>query len=391
MYVIAEPGPRSADLTYSGQVRSPSHSTVVAYLALFLALGGTSYAALEISGRNVKDRSLGVRDLSLNARKALLGRRGPAGPIGPAGRAGAGTGYTKTEADARFARRRPLEVLADGTPQQNGQRLAQVVDSAPGGSTVLVRAGSYSLPEMLRLNGLRLIGENASAVVLHRDGGPALSLSNGTAESMTVRATGLADQFAIYGNSATMRDVRLEATGTTGVGGIFVDHGVVFERSSLAVTATTGTAKGMHLIQVGYVLSESKVVVDAATEAIGVDLVRFDTSFSSSNGDIRASGESTATGIRIDVGGQAGADAVVDRGSVRATAPGGEGRALFARRFAEITVRNSVLGGDGRVVTADGGKIQIGASQVAGPVTGSPECAASFDAAFEELGSDCLP
>ncbi|MEA2489886.1 MAG: hypothetical protein QOH21_1678, partial [Acidobacteriota bacterium] len=31
----------------------PGHSTVVAYLALFVALGGTSFAALTITGKDV--------------------------------------------------------------------------------------------------------------------------------------------------------------------------------------------------------------------------------------------------------------------------------------------------------------------------------------------------
>jgi hypothetical protein len=41
----------------------PSHAVVVAYLALFVALGGSSYAALSISGKNVKDSSLTGRDI----------------------------------------------------------------------------------------------------------------------------------------------------------------------------------------------------------------------------------------------------------------------------------------------------------------------------------------
>jgi hypothetical protein len=36
----------------------PSHGTVVAYLALFVALAGSSYAAMSITGRDVRDGSL---------------------------------------------------------------------------------------------------------------------------------------------------------------------------------------------------------------------------------------------------------------------------------------------------------------------------------------------
>ena len=89
-----------------------TYGNVVASLALFIALGGTSYAltlprnsvgsqqirggavrASEIrSGAvrssEVKDRSLSVRDLSLTARNSLRGQTGAAGPPGPAGQPG---------------------------------------------------------------------------------------------------------------------------------------------------------------------------------------------------------------------------------------------------------------------------------------------------------------
>ena len=89
--------------------RNLSYSSVMSTLALFLALGGTSYAltlprnsvgssqirpkavrASELATNAVRsldvaDRSLGLRDLSLSARASLSGAAGPAGPAGPAG------------------------------------------------------------------------------------------------------------------------------------------------------------------------------------------------------------------------------------------------------------------------------------------------------------------
>jgi hypothetical protein len=47
----------------------PSHATVVAYLALFVALGGSSYAALKITSRNVPKDALTGADI-----KKLTGR-----------------------------------------------------------------------------------------------------------------------------------------------------------------------------------------------------------------------------------------------------------------------------------------------------------------------------
>jgi len=71
------------------------HTTAVAYLALFAALGGTAYAAVTvtgkdikngtITGKDVKNRSLGKSKLSATALGSLTGERGPQGPQGPQG------------------------------------------------------------------------------------------------------------------------------------------------------------------------------------------------------------------------------------------------------------------------------------------------------------------
>src|SRR3954447_22071285 len=77
-----------------------SYASVTATLALFIGLGGSSYAALKlprnsvgptqiragaVRSSEVKNRSLRTADLSLSARRALRGAAGPPGPQGPAG------------------------------------------------------------------------------------------------------------------------------------------------------------------------------------------------------------------------------------------------------------------------------------------------------------------
>jgi hypothetical protein len=79
-------------------MRRLTYSNVTATLALFIALGGSSYAAFKVTGRNVVDGSLTGKDIkkrsvSLDRLSALptgpkgdpgpAGERGPAGPVDP--------------------------------------------------------------------------------------------------------------------------------------------------------------------------------------------------------------------------------------------------------------------------------------------------------------------
>jgi hypothetical protein len=80
-------------------VRRPSHATVVAYLALFVALGGGAYAVTFVSSSGnvkvcVKKSNGAMRAVAAGTkcRKSeqtlTLNQRGPIGPTGPAGVAG---------------------------------------------------------------------------------------------------------------------------------------------------------------------------------------------------------------------------------------------------------------------------------------------------------------
>src|SRR4051812_50132187 len=77
---------------------------IVAVVALIVAMGGTSYAAITLPRNSVgprqiragavgstelRDRSLRVRDLTRRARAAPRGPQGPPGPAGPPGTAAA--------------------------------------------------------------------------------------------------------------------------------------------------------------------------------------------------------------------------------------------------------------------------------------------------------------
>jgi hypothetical protein len=84
--------------------RKPSPATLIALLALFVALGGSSYAALQlprgsvgtkqlkngaVTSKKVRNNSLLVRDFRASQRARLRGPRGPQGARGEQGLPGA--------------------------------------------------------------------------------------------------------------------------------------------------------------------------------------------------------------------------------------------------------------------------------------------------------------
>ena len=112
---------------------------VVAVLALIVAMGGTSYAAITlprnsvgarqiragaVGSSEVKDRSLGVRELSRRARAALRGAQGPPGPPGTATPGGTSTFAIKSAVGSVGAAPVDQEVLATATATCDpGQRV----------------------------------------------------------------------------------------------------------------------------------------------------------------------------------------------------------------------------------------------------------------------------
>jgi hypothetical protein len=61
---------------------------IILVAALFVVLTSTATAAKLITGKQIKDGSIGLVDLSAKAKNALKGKQGPSGPQGPQGPAG---------------------------------------------------------------------------------------------------------------------------------------------------------------------------------------------------------------------------------------------------------------------------------------------------------------
>jgi hypothetical protein len=102
-----------------------SYANVTATVALVIALGGTSYAAIKLPKNSVT--SVQVKDKSLLKKDFKTGQlpAGKTGPTGPAGAAGAGSTVVVNRAEA-------LDALVPGT----GSQIVQTV-SLPAGDWAL--------------------------------------------------------------------------------------------------------------------------------------------------------------------------------------------------------------------------------------------------------------
>jgi hypothetical protein len=182
--------------------RRPSPAMLVALLALFVALGGSSYAALQIprgsvgtkqlkngavTSPKVKNNSLLVRDFKASQRSQLRGpqgAQGPQGPQGPQGQVGPASGA----AGGALAGSYPNPMLAPHVrgPAVAGARITvegEVLDwfNRRGGEPT-VAAGSDEGEYFLTFPGSSFEPFNSIPVAtLFGDAGEIQAISNGPA------------------------------------------------------------------------------------------------------------------------------------------------------------------------------------------------------------------
>jgi hypothetical protein len=147
-----------------------TYANVTATLALFVALGGSSYAALNVgsedvrdgslTGRDVRNGSLAAADLGESAtaarrrgRRGARGRRGPRGPAGPAGVAGPPGPSGATNAVVRIL---PIPSSPGGDPNPppiTGSRECEAGERAIGGGFSLASASDKAVESVPTFTG----------------------------------------------------------------------------------------------------------------------------------------------------------------------------------------------------------------------------------------------
>ena len=128
-----------------------TYANVMATIAVFVALGGSSYAAIKVTGKDIKNSSLGTGDVKNGSLLAGDFKSGqiPAGPQGPTGQRGLpgpqgakGDPCVPSDVACRGPRgaagatnvvRRTGTTFTVGTNGGSGQALCQPGESATGG------------------------------------------------------------------------------------------------------------------------------------------------------------------------------------------------------------------------------------------------------------------
>lgn len=151
------------------RLRELHPATVIAAIALFVALGGTATAITLITGKNVKDGSLSgadIKDRSLSGTDiqdgsltnadlrvgTLAGARGPAGPEGPAGARGEAGARGPLGAQGPRGQS-PWDPLPSGQMITGAQRVFLEVGATPGKLEVTV---PFPAPAPVALTGAKV-------------------------------------------------------------------------------------------------------------------------------------------------------------------------------------------------------------------------------------------
>ena len=143
-----------------------TYANVMATIAVFIALGGTSYAALKLPSNSVgatqiksgavhtaeiRDRTIRLQDISSSARASLRGQIGPQGPAGPAG-AAAVRHFAAVSAAGAFLRG---DAKSGGRAGSTGTYTVGFADSVSGcayAATLGTTDGSTTPPGRITVN-----------------------------------------------------------------------------------------------------------------------------------------------------------------------------------------------------------------------------------------------
>jgi hypothetical protein len=356
-------------------VRSPRHSTVVAYLALVLAVSGTAIAVNKIGSKqikkdavrskHIKNKGIKFGDISDPARAALKGDKGDAGAQGPAGPEGP-PGPPSVPA-------RTVLVGAGGTPAENGTALRDAIAGLPAATeddprAILLGAGRYDLAGtgVTVPPDVTISGAGRSATIIESSpAAPALSVvslaDRAGLSDLTVR-TASAGVGSTGVDGTDGRDSALDGVRVTAGVGVIMRGGEL--RDSLVEATSTGVRVLSGSASTTFEMHGSRVRVFSAAGGRAVHASATVLVHDSRLGIIAAAGN--ADGLFLDA--TSGLSSVrasqidgLTPGTMRAIVVSGAGGVPTLEVDASEV---EATGATGRALTAIGGRIRAGATKL---------------------------
>lgn len=211
----------------------PSPAMIVALLALFVALGGTVYAAAKINGHQIENHSIGVVKLTKKAAKETVnkpmpaappGATGPAGKEGPEGKPGAPgekgetitgpTGPTGPQGNPGLNSGEPRVVTAENLL---GWTLAPKGDNGDTSDNGTLSFATPPNPSALGASALRMEAVNGKPVVAYAPFPGAGVTGSGTDHPLLKELTSADYESLIASSPGPDLDVsfQIEVTGST--------------------------------------------------------------------------------------------------------------------------------------------------------------------------------
>jgi hypothetical protein len=364
----------------STRIHRHLRSNVYGLVAIFIALGGTGYAATQlpkdsVRSRHIEDRQVKGADLATGAiASGKVERRS----LNGSDLGGNTIRARQLDDSALFARTKIVDPA--GTPSQNGSDLLAAVDSIndSGPATpylVQLGPGEYDLggstlelPDSVELAGA---GPGVTTVTSTNSDATVNAGSADEVRDLAIEASGAASRALGAGSGLTVYDATLSAQGNGAIA-VFVGGNESIRIRDSEITASSTGAQAAIAIDVD---SSGTTTLDrdriAATTASGSGVA---TAVSSRGSTL------TVRGSTVEASGPAGSDA----------------SALATTGDASITADASSVSGTTASLNNGGSStstIRVGGSKLSGPVAtpgfGSVMCVLSYSASYAPLSSAC--